>query len=179
MLICGEDLGLVPACVPDVMKQLGILSLEIQRMPKDPKKEFFHPNDAPYLSVVTPSTHDMSTVRGWWEEDAEKTQHFYTHELGQYGPAPGFCEPWISKAILLQHLFSPAQWAVFQFQDLMGINAAKRRENPQEERINVPANPKHYWRYRMHLPLEDLLEDAAFNEEISGYMQSAGRASTH
>ncbi len=175
MLICGEDLGLVPACVPDVMKQLGILSLEIQRMPKDPKREFFHPNDAPYLSVVTPSTHDMSTVRGWWEEDAEKTQHFYTHELGQYGPAPQFCEPWISKAIVLQHLFSPAQWAVFQFQDLAGISSTLRRENPQEERINVPANPKHYWRYRMHLALEDLLKEDAFNEEILGYLQSAGR----
>jgi 4-alpha-glucanotransferase len=175
MLICGEDLGLVPACVPDVMKQLGILSLEIQRMPKDPKREFFHPNDAPYLSVVTPSTHDMSTVRGWWEEDADKTQHFYTHELGQYGPAPQFCEPWISKAILLQHLFSPAQWAVFQFQDLMGISGTLRRENPQEERINVPSNPKHYWRYRMHIPLEDLLQNEALNEEINGYIQSAGR----
>ena len=175
MLICGEDLGLVPACVPDVMKQLGILSLEIQRMPKDPKREFFHPNDAPYLSVVTPSTHDMSTVRGWWEEDAEKTQHFYTHELGQYGPAPQFCEPWISKAILLQHLFSPAQWAVFQFQDLMGISGTLRRENPQEERINVPANPRHYWRYRMHIPLEDLLHETALNDEIQGYIASAGR----
>ncbi len=76
MLVCGEDLGMVPHCVPDVMKQLGILSLEIQRMPKDIKKEFFHPNDAPYLSVITPSTHDMSTIRGWWEENREKTQRF-------------------------------------------------------------------------------------------------------
>ncbi|MFX6027817.1 4-alpha-glucanotransferase, partial [Acinetobacter baumannii] len=49
MIVCGEDLGLVPACVPDVMKQLGLLSLEIQRMPKDATREFFHPNDAPYM----------------------------------------------------------------------------------------------------------------------------------
>ncbi|MFY7651243.1 MAG: 4-alpha-glucanotransferase, partial [Chitinophagaceae bacterium] len=84
MLICGEDLGLVPACVPDVMQQLGLLSLEIQRMPKDPKREFFHPNDAPYLSVVTPSTHDMSTIRGWWEEDKPAIQRFYNNELGQW-----------------------------------------------------------------------------------------------
>jgi 4-alpha-glucanotransferase len=175
MLICGEDLGLVPGCVPDVMKQLGILSLEIQRMPKDPKKEFFHPNDAPYLSVVTPSTHDMSTVRGWWVEDHERIQHFYTHELGQYGQAPYFCEPWISKAIVLQHLYSPAQWAVFQFQDLMGISETMRRENPEEERINVPANPRHYWRYRMHMPLENLLREKELNQEILGYVQDSGR----
>lgn len=74
--VSGEDLGMVPECVPDVMKQTGILSLEIQRMPKDPEKEFFHPNDAPYLSVITPSTHDMSTVRGWWEENREKNAAF-------------------------------------------------------------------------------------------------------
>jgi 4-alpha-glucanotransferase len=76
---------------------------------------------------------------------------------------------------VLQHLFSPALWAVFQFQDLAGISSTLRRENPQEERINVPANPKHYWRYRMHLALEDLLKEDAFNEEILGYLQSAGR----
>lgn len=175
MLICGEDLGLVPGCVPDLMRQLGILSLEIQRMPKDQKKEFFHPNDAPYLSVVTPSTHDMSTVRGWWEEDHTRIQHFFTHELGQYGQAPYFCEPWISRAIVLQHLYSPSQWAVFQFQDLMGISESLRREDPQDERINVPANPRHYWRYRMHIPLETLLREKELNEEIRGYIAASGR----
>src|SRR4030095_13573733 len=99
MLVCGEDLGMVPHCVPEVMQQLGILSLEIQRMPKVLTKEFFHPQEAPYLSVVTPSTHDMSTIRGWWEEDREKTQRFYNNELGQPGEAPKFCEAWVSKAI--------------------------------------------------------------------------------
>ena len=142
MLVCGEDLGMVPHCVPDVMKQLGILSLEIQRMPKDPQKEFFHPNDAPYLSVITPSTHDMSTIRGWWEENRERTQNFYNHVLGQWGDAPYFCEPWISRAIVLQHLYSPAMWSIFQLQDIFGMSETLRRENPQEERINNPANPK-------------------------------------
>jgi len=89
------------------MRQLGLLSLEIQRMPKDASKEFFHPNDAPYLSVVTPSTHDMSTIRGWWEEDRERIQKFYNHELGQWGEAPPYCEAWINKAIVIQHLYSP------------------------------------------------------------------------
>ena len=92
MLVCGEDLGMVPACVPDVMKQTGILSLEIQRMPKDITREFFNPATAPYLSVVTPSTHDMSTIRGWWEEDRIKTQKFFNEELGQWGESPYFCD---------------------------------------------------------------------------------------
>ncbi len=175
MLVCGEDLGLVPACVPDVMRQLGLLSLEIQRMPKDPKQEFFHPNDAPYLSVVTPSTHDMSTIRGWWEEDRERTQRFYNLQLGQWGEAPYYCEAWINKAIVVQHLYSPAMWSVFQLQDLMGMNEKLRRDNPNDERINIPANPKHYWQYRMHLTLEQLLKETAFTTELHELVMSSGR----
>ncbi|MDO6431782.1 4-alpha-glucanotransferase [Flavitalea sp. BT771] len=175
MLVFGEDLGMVPRCVPDVMRQLGILSLEIQRMPKNPAREFFHPNEAPYLSVVTPSTHDMSTIRGWWEEDREKIQRFFNQELGQWGEAPYFCEPWVNKAIVLQHLHSPAQWSIFQLQDLLGMSEQFRRENPHDERINVPADPKHYWRYRMHLTLEELIREKEFNDELKGYVEHAGR----
>jgi 4-alpha-glucanotransferase len=176
MLICGEDLGMVPECVPDVMKQMGMLSLEIQRMPKDPKKAFFHPSDAPYLSVVTPSTHDMSTIRGWWEEDRGVTQRFFNNELGQYGGAPYFCEPSIVKAIIWQHLYSPAMWSIFQIQELLGMSQTLRRENPQDERINVPANPKHYWRYRMHFSLEQLMKEDEFNEALKDMIAVAGRA---
>ncbi len=175
MLVCGEDLGMIPDCVPDVMKQTGILSLEIQRMPKDPKKEFFHPADAPYLSVVTPSTHDMSTIRGWWEEDRGKTQRFFNTELGQWGDAPCLCEPWINKAIVIQHLYSSAMWSIFQMQDLLGMSEDTRRENPCDERINVPANPKNFWKYRLHMHLEDLINEKEFNEELKVHIHSAGR----
>jgi 4-alpha-glucanotransferase len=175
MLICGEDLGLVPDCVSDVMTQLGLLTLEIQRMPKDPATEFFHPNDAPYLSVVTPSTHDMSTIRGWWEEDRPRIQKFFNQQLGQWGIAPTFCSGWLNKAIINQHLYSPAMWSIFQLQDLLGINEGIRRQNPNDERINVPAITPFYWRYRMHLSLEDLLNSHNFNEELTNSIQQSGR----
>jgi 4-alpha-glucanotransferase len=176
MLVCGEDLGLVPSCVPDVMQQLGLLSLEIQRMPKNPHTPFFHPKDAPYLSVVTPSTHDMSTIRGWWEENAHQTQAFYNQILGQSGKAPQFCEAPINKSIVMQHLYAPAMWSTFQLQDLLGIDAKLRRQNPQDERINVPANPTHYWQYRMHMTLENLLEQDGFNKELHTCIVASGRA---
>jgi len=175
MLVCGEDLGMVPSCVPDVMKQTGILSLEIQRMPKDVSREFFNPAYAPYLSVVTPSTHDMSTVRGWWEEDRNKTQKFYNEELGQWGDAPYFCDAWINKAIIQQHLHSPAMWSIFQLQDLLGMDENIRRENPNDERINVPAIPNYYWRYRLHIYLEDLIKAKPFNEHLREMVKSSGR----
>ncbi|WP_242692269.1 4-alpha-glucanotransferase [Aridibaculum aurantiacum] len=176
MLICGEDLGMVPDCVPGVMKRLSILSLEIQRMPKDPTREFFHPGDAPYLSVVTPSTHDMSTIRGWWEEDRARTQLFFNQEMGQWGEAPYYCEPWINKAIVLQHFYSPAMWSIFQLQDLLGSSEKLRRANPNDERINIPADPKHYWRYRLHFPLETLLEEDLFNTDLRNTITVCGRS---
>lgn len=175
MLVCGEDLGMVPASVPDVMKILAILSLEIQRMPKDPAIEFFHPRNAPYLSVVTPSTHDMSTIRGWWEEDRGKTQRFYNYIMGHYGQAPFFCEPSINKEIIIQHLYSPAMWSIFQIQDILGMSEKLRRENPNEERINDPANPRHYWRYRMHINLEDLIKEKEFTQDLKTKVKNSSR----
>ena len=175
MLVCGEDLGMMTPCVTSVMNELGILSLEVQRAPKSNKTEFFHPANAPYLSVVTPSTHDMSTIRGWWEENRGITQRFYNSQLGHVGEAPYFCEWWICRDIILQHLHSPAMWSIFQLQDLLGISETIRRPNPHDERINVPSNSMYSWRYRLHLNLEDLLIKDDFNNELKNYITQAGR----
>jgi 4-alpha-glucanotransferase len=175
MLICGEDLGLVPACVPEVMRDLGLLSLEIQRMPKNPGQEFSRPAEAPYLSVVTPSTHDMSTIRGWWTEDPAFSQKFYKSELRQPGVAPRAATPEIVEAVVQQHLASPAMWSVFQLQDLFGIDGDLRHTDVEAERINVPAIPKYYWRYRMHLTLEQLLNEKKFNAHLSQLLSENGR----
>jgi len=175
MLVCGEDLGLVPACVPGVMRDLGLLSLEIQRMPKTPGVDFSRPADAPYLSVVTPSTHDMSTIRGWWEENSELTQKFFNQELGLPGAAPHECSPAINRAVVQQHLASPAMWSIFQLQDLLGLDAHLRQAEVDAERINVPANPNHYWRYRLHLTLEQLQRAAEFNSQLRSLLVENSR----
>jgi len=175
MLICGEDLGFVPACVPEVMRRLGFLSLEIQRMPKNPGREFSRPADAPYLSVVTPSTHDMSTIRGWWMEDRALTRKFFNRELGLPGDAPLECEPEIVESVVRQHLASPAMWSIFQLQDLLGIDGHLRRADAEAERINVPAIPNYYWRYRMHLTLEKLQREETFNLQLAQLLRENGR----
>ena len=175
MLACGEDLGMIPATVPQVMADLRILSLEIQRMPKSIEETFAHPCNYPYLSVCTTSTHDMNPVRAWWEEDREVTQQFWNMLMGNPGEAPQFCEPWICRQILEQHLWSPAMLAVLPLQDWLSMDGALRRENPHDERINVPANPRHYWRYRMHLSLEDLASQQEFNETLTDMIAASGR----
>jgi len=176
MLICGEDLGMVPDCVPGVMQDLGILSLYIQRMPKDPKQAFSHPADCPYLSVCSPSTHDMSTIRGWWEEDREQTQRFFNEIMGRAGAAPAYCEPEIVRDILVQHLYSPSMWAIVPVQDFLGLDPQWRRRMPQEERINVPSNPQHYWRYRLHVNLEELVGARELNGNLKALVAKSGRA---
>jgi len=175
MLLCAEDLGMVPDFVEDVLIGREILSLQVQRMPKKIGESFSHPKNAIYLSVVTPSTHDMSTIREWWEEDREGTQYFYNNLLGQHGTAPFYCEPWICKEIISQHLYSPAMFAVFLIQDLMAMDETIRRENPAEERINVPANPDHNWDYRMHITLEKLLEHIPLTHELKALIKQSGR----
>ena len=175
MLICGEDLGLVPTCVPEVMRDLGFLSLEIQRMPKNPGVDFSHPAAAPYLSVVTPGTHDMSTIRGWWEENCAMTQKFFNHELGLPGAAPRVATPEIVEAVVRQHLASPAMWSVFQLQDLLGMDGDLRRADVDAERINVPAIPNFYWRYRLHLDLQKLLRAKKFNSHLSELFRESSR----
>lgn len=175
MLLCGEDLGMVPACVPHVMNNLGILSLEIQRMPKNPDFKFGKTESYPYLSVATPSSHDTSTIRAWWEENRDLTQEFFNQILGNSGTAPEKCEPWIVEQIITQHLFSPSMWSIFPIQDLFGINSDLRVANPHTERINLPSNPNHYWRYRMHISLESLLIQDALNQRIRDLIETSGR----
>lgn len=179
MLCCAEDLGMIPDCVPAVMHNMQILSLEIQRMPKDSKVQFGNTYHYPYLSVCTTSTHDMSTNRGWWEENRILAQNFFNNILHEWGEAPYYCEPWIAERILTHHLNSPSMLSIFPLQDLLAIDEEVRRDNPQEEQINVPANPKHYWRYRMHLTVEELLKADVFNSKLKKMIQESGRDSAN
>jgi 4-alpha-glucanotransferase len=179
MLVCGEDLGMIPDCVPKAMSELGILSLEIQRMPKNPKVRFAHPSDAPYLSVCTTSTHDMPTIRGWWEQDREKTQIFFNQELGNQGIAPFFAEPWICRQIITQHLYSPAMWTTFPIQDLLAMDGHIRWKETHREQINEPDNVRHKWQFRMHQSIETLKQADGFNTLLRDLIRASGRDSDY
>ena len=178
MLIGGEELGMVPASVPGVMNELALLSLAIQRMPND-DREFLHPADNPYMSVCSTGSHDMSTLREWWQEDTNQTQRFFSSILGHEGGAPYFCETWVAKDVINQHMHSPSMLAIFPIQDFLAMDAHLMRESPEEERINVPANSQHYWRYRMHLSLEQLLQEQDFNSMLRQMVDQGGRKSDY
>ena len=175
MLVCAEDLGMVPDCVAWVMNELRILSLELQQMPKDPKLTFGDLARNPYRSVCTLSTHDMPTLRQWWDEDYNRTQDYYASKLYRGGAAPHPLPGWLAKEIVADQLSCPSMLCVLLLQDWMAIDEQLRLPDAGAERINIPANPHHYWRYRMHINIEDLLANTPYNNTIKDLITEAGR----
>lgn len=174
MLICGEDLGLVPACVPVVMDELAIIALKVQRMPAE-NIPFYNPKNASYLNVVTASSHDSSTLRQWWKEDPALTQKYFNQQLVQYGRSPEELDSHLAEIIMKQHLYNDAMLAIFPIQEFLATDKRLTNENMDNERINNPAVFPHYWRYRMHLKLEDLKNEETFNEKIANWVKDSGR----
>ncbi|MCM1483581.1 MAG: 4-alpha-glucanotransferase [Muribaculaceae bacterium] len=175
MLVCGEDLGMIPACVPKVMDELRILSLEIQRMPKELYAEFADTSRYPYLSVCATSTHDMEGIREWWEADYDRSSRFYHTVLHGTGPAPHEATPDVCRAIVNMHMQSPSMLCILPWQDLMAMDGKLRYPDPLKERINIPSDPRHYWRYRMHLTIESLLRADEFNTLLSTLIEVSSR----
>ena len=175
MLVCAEDLGMVPDCVSWVMNELKILSLELQSMPKDPHVRFGVLARNPYRSVCTISSHDTPTLRQWWDEDWTRTQDFFNNVLQKYGAAPHPLPGWLARDIISRHLLCPSMLCILTIQDWMSIDEGLRLADADAERINVPSNPHHYWRYRMHVNIEDLIEGHDFNQNITDLVKESGR----
>ena len=175
MLVCAEDLGMVPDCVAWVMNELRILSLELQQMPKDPSVKFGELWKNPYRSVCTLSTHDMPTLRQWWDEDYNRTQEYYNSQLYRSGAAPHPLPGWLAREIIANQLTCPSMLCILSLQDWFAIDEKLRLEDANAERINIPANPRHYWRYRMHLNIEDLIANKEYNDNIKELIQHTGR----
>ena len=152
MVACGEDLGMIPACVPEVMQELGIMSLEVQRMPKVFGHQFVQIEDLPENCVYTTGTHDMPTLRGWLAEDRVRTRQFLD--------GLDFDDRKVTaktiKKVMDKHLDSPSKWNIYPLQDLLDRDEKNWSPNPMDDQINVPADPKNRWNWRMRVPLETL-----------------------
>ncbi|XP_076941178.1 4-alpha-glucanotransferase DPE2-like [Bidens hawaiensis] len=178
MLACGEDLGLIPSCVHPVMQELGLIGLRIQRMPSEADLEFGIPSQYDYMTVCAPSCHDCSTLRAWWEEDEDRRRLFFKSMIGSDSLPPQKCVPEIVYFVLRQHLESPSMWAIFPLQDLLALKEQYTTRPATEETINDPTNPKHYWRFRVHVSIESLLKDTELTATIKGLVCSSARSYT-
>jgi len=159
-----------------VMQELGLIGLRIQRMPSEPGLDFGIPSQYPYMTVCAPSCHDCSTLRAWWEEDEERRCQFYKTMMGSEGLPPSQCVSEIAYFILRQHVEAPSMWAIFPLQDLLAVKEEYTTRPAAEETINDPTNPKHYWRFRVHVTLESLMKDKDLKTTIKDLIRGSGRA---
>jgi 4-alpha-glucanotransferase len=166
LLICAEDLGMLPDCVAPVLDALRILTLEIQTLPKHSGVEFTHLDGNPYRSVATISTHDMPPLRLWWEESPERTQRYYVTMLQKEGRAPEHLPAHLAEEMIARHLYCPSMLCLLSLQDWLSMATELRSKNPREERINMPSDPYNRWQWRMHLKIEQLLEASQYNNKV-------------
>ena len=176
MLVCAEDLGMVPACVSPVLDELKVLTLEIQTMPKVFGQTFTRLEDNPYRSVATIFTHDMPTLRGWWKENYQRAQLYYSQVLQHQGFAPEQISGDLCEEVVMRHLDCPSMLCMLSLQDWLSIDENVRFVDCDAERINIPANPKHYWGYRMHLPIEELIANTRLSSRIKRMIVDSGRS---
>ena len=175
MLCCAEDLGMLPDCVAPVLDNLRILTLEIQSMPKQSGFEFTHLDGNPDRSVATFSTHDMSPLRLWWEENPERTQRFYITMLQKQGRAPEHLPAHLAEEIIARHLYCPSMLCILSLQDWLAMDGELRSKHPREERINVPSDAYNHWKYRMHLTIDELLKADKYNNKVRTMIQRSKR----
>ena len=166
MLICAEDLGMLPNCVAAVLDELRILTLEVQSMPKHNGYEFAHLEGNPYRSVATISTHDMPPLRLWWEESPDRTQRYYVTMMQKQGRSPHQLPAHLAEEIIARHLYCPSMFCLLSFQDWMAMDTELRNKNVRSERINTPSDPYNRWQYRMHLTIEELLKADRLNGKL-------------
>lgn len=176
MMLCAEDLGMVPSMVPGVLEKMDVLSLYVERMPHRMEERFANPAHAPYISVVTPSTHDMEPIALWWQQHPGNAQYYYQHVLHQEGPVPAVCTPELVKLILQRQLQSPAMWVVFLLQDVLIADKDLHIDDPTHYRINDPGNDDHVWDYRVHITVEELSDQQALAGKLHKWIRKSGRA---
>jgi 4-alpha-glucanotransferase len=181
MLVCAEDLGDVPRCVPVVLSRLNILGLKILRWYRDydhaaqgADAAFIPPTAYPALSVCTPSVHDTSTIRGWWRENAAERESFFA-SLGVTGPCPEEMTPDLLRKIVSHCCTASSLLVIFQIQDLLDMDGSLWSADPREDRINIPGTINdHNWTWRMPRSIEELSRRTGLRDSLRS-MTSARR----
>ena len=175
MLVCAEDLGMLPDCVEPVLDQLRILTLEVQQMSKQQGFEYAHLDANPIRSVCTITTHDMPSLRQWWQENPERRQRYYVTMLQKEGRAPEQLPPHLAEEIVARHLYCPSMLCLLSLQDWLSMDSELRSKHPQDDRINTPSDPYSRWQYRMHLTIEELLQADRYNNKVRTMIQRSKR----
>ena len=182
-MIVGEDLGTVPKGFRERMAEANILSYRVLYFEQDPETgSFLPPSSYPPLALAVVGSHDLPTLRGWWEERdldlkeqlglfPEPGEAFRQREarerdrmqlvkaLRREGLLAPDVEPDIPTLSRAAHAFlarTPSVLAMTQIDDL----------TDEADPVNVPATSDEHpnWRRRLSMTLEELATRPRFND---------------
>jgi 4-alpha-glucanotransferase len=169
MLPLGEDLGVVPDLVRQSMHDLGVPGLKVLRWERrwHTDGSFIPPSTFSPESVTTVSTHDSSTVSGWWTEDPRITQRA-VHDYGlQWNPV---CTSALLSDILSISHHSGSLFHINLLNEYLSLFPELSWNDPEFERINRPGtlDPLN-WTYRTKVPLPSILSHPGLLAAMRGF----------
>lgn len=187
-LVVGEDLGVVPDEMRSAMPKFGLYHYKVMLFEKKDGR-FRAPGEYPRPALATVTTHDMPTLRSYWEgRDIELRERLNLYpttgvhaeilrerahdreclltalreqNLAPARPAaPG--EPFTPELAQALHLFlarSGSALAAVQMEDLLGMT----------EPVNVPGTHHEYpnWQRKLSEDLEDIVARADFDQALA------------
>ncbi len=191
-LVVGEDLGTVPDGFRERMAAANILSYRILSFEQDEDGTFLPPQSYPRLALAVLGSHDLPTLRGWWEghdivlkrrydllTDAETE---WQQELRARDKASlltalrkagllDAAEPDIPALSRALHGFlgrSSALLAVANLDDMLD----------EPEQVNVPSTDREHpnWRRKLAVPVEEIARHPGFREAAAVLRTSRGGA---
>jgi 4-alpha-glucanotransferase len=132
--IVAEDLGLITPDVIELRDNCGFPGMRILQFAfgGDGSHEFL-PHNYVRETVVYTGTHDNETARGWWDNAREHERHF----AGIYLHADAGDVHW---RMIQAACNSIANMAVFQMQDVLGLDG--------NHRMNLPGTTEGNWSWR-------------------------------
>ena len=179
MLVCAEDLGDVPRCVPRVLSRAGdsraahpsLVARIRQRSPGLPCPR--HPSDGLSAAlrlhpVRARHLHHTRMVGGGCRGEGALLPH-----AGRKGRLPGTDDkraPGNHRASVPRRGESPH---IFQLQDLLDLDEKLWAADPRTDRINIPGTVSETnWTWRMPLSLEELRARAPLSARIRAIVET-------
>lgn len=176
MLLCADSLGNVPSCVPGILDEQRILTLEVQTMPKNDGCEFAHLDNNPYRSVAAVASPYMATLRQWWEGQRELVRRYYVTMLHKDGPVPGQLPAHIAEEIIGKHLYSPSMICMLSLYDWLSMDTVLRSSDVSKEGTGMAEDCLCSRKYRMVVTVEQIAAADKFNRKVKTMIERSMRA---
>ncbi len=187
-MVIGEDLGTVPVEIVARLRDSGVYSYKVLYFEHDSEKQFRAPKAWPKQSMAVATTHDLPTLRGYWESgdltlgktlglypdekvltglylDRERAKQGLLDSLHEYGCLPKRAGHKASLMAMTATLNRGMQ------RYIADSNSALLGLQPEDwlgmaEPVNIPGTSYQYknWRRKLSTSLEKMFNDESVNK---------------